>query len=138
MIHPSELRLGNIVSHTRNLPAEQKYYLVFNILPTDLQLQSTHDRFAVGINDVNPVLLTNNILEKCSFTDLHRQPEPSNQWYHDHVKGFCIVKEMNDKEEWIFKWYVYPTNEFIHLKSVHQLQNLFFTLYEKELQTKLI
>jgi hypothetical protein len=90
MIDPRELRLGNIVSHNRNLPGEGKYYTVFNILPTDLMLQSTNDRFVVDIKDVHPVLLTNQIFPLCSFDPL--STKPLNRWYHNTFMGFGIYE----------------------------------------------
>lgn len=137
MIDPRELRLGNIVSYTRNLPGEDKYYTVFNILPTDLMLQSTNDRFAVDIKGVHPVLLTNQIFPLCSFDPLNTKP--LNRWYHNTVKGFGIDEEVENENDLVYKWYIYAArDEFTYLKSVHQLQNLFFALYGEELQTKLI
>ena len=137
MIEPGELRLGNIVSHTRNLPGEKKYYTVFNILPEALMLQSSTDRFSVGIKDVHPVLLTDSILPLCGFDPLKTKPQ--NQWYHNKVQGFSIDKEIENENDLVFKWYIYSAkNEFIYLESVHQLQNLFFALYGKELDTRLI
>jgi hypothetical protein len=137
MIDPRELRLGNIVSHNRNLPGEGKYYTIFNILPTDLVLQSSSDRFAVNVKDVQPVLLTNQILPLCSFDPLNT--EPQNRWYHNTVKGFGIDEEVENENDLVYKWYIYTArNEFIYMKSVHQLQNLFFALYGAELQTRLI
>ena len=136
MINPGELRLGNIITHSRNLPTENKYYTVFSISPTDLILQSSKDRFAVNINDVYPVLITDSILALCSFQPL--KTEPRNRWYHDTVKGFGIDNEVENENDLVFKWYIYAArDEFIYLESVHQLQNLFFALYGKELQTRL-
>jgi hypothetical protein len=137
MIDPRELRLGNIVSHTRNITGEAKYCTVLNILPKDLMLQSSKDRFAVDIKDVHPVLLTDSILSLCSFDPLKTKPQ--NQWYHNKVQGFSIDKEVENENDLVFKWYIYSAkNEFIYLESVHQLQNLFFALYGKELDTGLI
>ena len=137
MIEPRELRLGNIVSHARGLPGENKYYRVFNILPTELVLQSTSDRFAVDIKDVQPVMLTNHIFSLCSFDPLNTKP--LNRWYHNTVKGFGIDEEVENENDLVYKWYVYAArDEFIYLESVHQLQNLFFALYGVELQTSLI
>jgi hypothetical protein len=137
MIDPKELRLGNIISHSRNLPGEDKYYTIFNILPTDLMLQSSTDRFAVDPKDVYPVPLSDKILQLCSFDPL--KTEPQNRWYHNTVKGFGIDMEIENENDLVFKWYIYTArNEFIYLESVHQLQNLFFALYGEELLTKLI
>jgi hypothetical protein len=137
MIDPRELRLGNIVSYNRNLTEEGKYYTVFNILPTDLMLQSTNDRFVVDIKDVHPVLLTNQIFPLCSFDPL--STKPLSRWYHNTVKGFGIDEEVENENDLVYKWYFYTArNEFIYMKSVHQLQNLFFALYGMELQTTLI
>jgi hypothetical protein len=137
MINPKELRLGNIVNYTRNLPGEDKYYTVLNILPTDLVLQSSTDHFIVDIKDVYPVLLTNQIFPLCSFDPLNT--EPQNRWYHNTVKGFGIDEEVDSENDLVYKWYIYAAgDEFTYLESVHQLQNLFFALYGKELQTRLI
>jgi len=137
MIDPRELRLGNIIRHTRGLPGEDKYYTVFNILPTDLVLQSSSDRFAVDTRDIHPVLLTNQIFPLCSFDPLNTKPQ--NRWYHNTVKGFGIDEEVDSENDLVYKWYIYAArDEFTYVKSVHQLQNLFFALYGVELQTRLI
>ena len=137
MIDPKELRLGNIVGHTRSIPGEEKYYSVVNILPEDLILQSSIDRFAVSIKDVHPVPITDSILPLCSFDPLKTKPQ--NQWYHNKVHNFSIDKEIENENDLVFKWYIYSAkNEFIYLESVHQLQNLFFALYGRELLTRLI
>ena len=137
MIDPRELRLGNIVGYTRNLPGEDKYYTVYNILRDDLMLQSSTDRFSVDIKNVRPVLLTDGILPLCGFDPLKTKPQ--NQWYHNRVEGFSIDKEVESQNDLVFKWYMYKArNEYIYLETVHQLQNLFFALYGKELHTSLI
>ena len=89
MIDPRELRLGNIITHSRNLPTENKYYTVISISPTDLILQSSKDRFAVNIKDVYPVLITDSILALCSLQPL--KTEPRNRWYHDTGQGVWVL-----------------------------------------------
>lgn len=114
MICSSELRIGNWVNwpYSGLVPP---YYQIYN-LP--------------DVNDIYPINLTPEILEKCGFnkTNLgdHFIILPNGN-YFEIIGSACFISEA----------YGDPIEIFKPLKYLHQLQNLYHSITGKELQITL-
>ena len=114
----SELRIGNYVYfHGDVEEINIDHFNIFNIIKDGVLL---------------PIPLTEEWLLRFDFTRHHV----------DYSNGVIYIKNVPDNTE--FEWGVYP-NELGSgfqiknrklLKYVHQLQNLYFALYERELVIK--
>ena len=126
MIQVNELRVGNWVlldtGHTLPQP--------HSIKPDDIAHIGNHTLPKTII--IEPIPLTPEILKKCGF---HRC---NNAWV---MEGY----ENKSYSAWDFSiWNIKYTDEYIYhsaeydvvLTSLHQLQNLYFALTEKELNYK--
>lgn len=119
MINPQELRLGNLIHHTRNNIntgiIEDVPIVVDGNLIKELEL-----RPYLGYN---PIPLTPAILEAAGFNwsggDHYEKGE---LWLEDYKGGYRIVRP-----------------HFCHriFKYAHELQNGYFILYGQELEIKL-
>lgn len=107
MINAEELRIGNIVENTYG-----------NIFPVDA---SKIYRISCGdLSNIKPVPLTEEWLLRFGFE--------SNS-YQDRYENKIIHVECNKTRGFTELW----IDRMPHIKYVHQLQNLFFALRDKEL-----
>jgi hypothetical protein len=74
-------------------------------------------------DDFSPIPLTPELLEKCGF-------EYSEGWYHRKISGLNLNILPNSD-------YHIDGEQIAPLKSLHQLQNLYFSLTNEELQIQL-
>lgn len=119
-----ELRIGNLVYAETGLPSLE----VHTVMAGDI-----HD-IDSGRAKVEPIPLTEEWLLNLGFK-LH-----SRHSYHNYIleNGFCVSIWMEDKpcagfEE---KGICYWGENYISIKHVHQLQNLYFALYGQEIVIK--
>jgi hypothetical protein len=111
MIQPQELRIGNYVKYKDS----DCIVKITNVKSVDILIsQSIYDSLI-------PIELTHEILIKCGFQLL------DNQYY---LYGVWIDLIGN---EFIFKNGQYVINR-LKLKSLHQLQNLYYSLTQTELK----
>jgi hypothetical protein len=120
MIQPNELRLGNWVlinGHVSEIVGiglnEAEYALKgISITPIDY-------------DELTPIPLTEDLLLKCGFDTIQ------DGWYHLYLKNRIITWNLYDNKLRIDG---IQTN---HIKSLHQLQNLYFALTGDELNVEL-
>jgi len=126
MINYKEARAGNIVMYDNRL---------FQIESISRSLPCLNtDEFGIGVvdwNNINPIPLTPEILEKCGF-----------EWsiYHQawHKQGF--VFDLSERSVGGFFMHKSRLNSEIicpEIQYLHQLQNLYFALTNSELTINL-
>lgn len=132
MIDPKELRIGNIINSQGLAMVVSGIYelkILYRQLKPKTTLRHPSDLGA------NPIPLTNEILLKTGF-----QYDETDEEYtigsidfeaseEDADRHFCLWSENKEDFECYFS--------DIPIKSVHQLQNLYFALTGKELDIKL-
>ena len=117
MIESNQLRLGNWVYNTHNIPMVVKtigidyIYVDFKNNPGDLLEFNTYNPF-------KPIPLTEEILLKCGF-------EKKDGLF---VFNNVVIWSRND---------IFNYEGLKYIKSLHQLQNLYFALTNKELNIEL-
>lgn len=132
MINPKELRVGNLV-HWNNLPKE--VHSNGNILVNFKTEGEGIERCIFTHGEIFPIPLTHEILEKAGFVY-----DETNEEYtiggidfdandQDIEKTFILWSDNKEDFECYFS--------DIPIKSVHQLQNLFYALTGEELEIKL-
>lgn len=88
--------------------------------------------------EMMPIPLTAEVLEKCGFERHQNSNEYWNHWRHSEnawgVSQWLLDKKVAGFEE---KGVCYWSDQFIPVKTVHHLQNLFHALYQEELPIKL-
>ena len=136
MINANELRIGNWV--TGNFP----YMIVKTISNGSFDLYmpgSDADDFSFDDNEIDPIPLTPEILEKCGFV---AAPD------HDEYGGWLspkITRVQRDTEYRMrimkdsYGFYYTPDSKsiIIRVDSVHKLQNLFYIYIDSELEVNL-
>lgn len=110
----SDLRIGNYVL------ANGKITKVIDVLESGIN-QMRYD-VEYDLEDLEPIELTEEILLKCGFEKEILEPK------HYCIKGMCIWK-CNDM-------FLCDKNG-VHIKYLHQLQNLYFALTNEELNLQL-
>lgn len=136
MIKPEELRLGNWVHHKDQWSYRQSDQ---DFKEFDFQWDD-RDWYAIGectmnFEDVSPILLTEEWLLKVGF-------ETSGwlgRWQLQIENNGLIVCSDDFNEWWVYSGLGDSDSygfQGAHLKYVHQLQNLYFALTNKELTIK--
>ena len=123
----NELRIGNIIGAiTVNNPV--KVTDIFTGYNDDPMVNC--DNFSErGIEDFEPIPLTEDWLINLGFSFIQLSSDKS---YKKYAKPYmCGAIRINYKKDNSF-WYVANGNTFL-IKSVHQLQNLYFALTNTEL-----
>lgn len=131
MIKTTDLRIGNLV--------------LFNPLKTIKRIcvvKELKERFVLVIDqgldlslsytEAQPIPLTPEILEACGFVKKHNTGywqfyALNNGW---HIGEWVINKHVAG---WEKKGAFYYGDSYMHVKYLHQLQNLYFALVEQEL-----
>jgi len=123
MIETKELRIGNWVIYNHGNLFSEDYFREIDFITPSVGEKS------------KPILLTKDILEKCGFTQLKSNNE-ENIFIKDRLKiwlgirqSLCFLKD-EDKNDCY-----YISNGGI--SSLNQLQNLYYFLFNKELEVKL-
>ena len=126
----NELRLNNLVMYNNKI-------LPIHCIQGDSTIRLLHDGNSVGcysIKEINPILLTEDILLQCGFEELKQSKGQyviiSESIYaiqleimFGFLKDGSMLVHLNDCE--------------FELKHLHQLQNLYFALTNEELTIKL-
>jgi hypothetical protein len=118
MIKPNELRIGNWIE-IRNEKMLPYYY------PVSGHDISTIDDYGEGFEGGNyPIPLTPELLEKCGFK-------------HHHSSAYYTLGKFEIYEENGAFYYDLFRMRVVKIAYLHKLQNLYFELYDKELEIKL-
>lgn len=120
----SELRIGNYINN------EQRTEVVVSIDDWKIECHLLTDReketlYEVSMSLINPIPITQEWLVKFGFDNLG-------------TFGFGIGKFHIRYGKTARDFYFFIDNEFVHIKHVHQLQNLYFALTGEELITNKI
>jgi len=103
--------------------------------------------FKASFTNIEPIELTEELLFKCGFND--KGHEEINK-YEENLNVFCIGEDDKFKIKFHREWYgsekekegidiyFYQSDDYITcIKYLHQLQNLYFSLTQTELQITL-
>lgn len=118
MIKANELRKGVLIIDYTGIVRE--------VFGEDIQQQCWHEEGQSGTTEapLNPIHLTPEWLERCGFKDI------GPYWQYNGKPGFVLLKENG------VAYIGNPVRTYV--KTVHQLQNLYFALTEgEELNVKL-
>ena len=154
MIHPKELRLGNFVSLL------DKIVIVKGIDPdsiiTETESSEGHP-IHYSCNLLQPVFLTSDVLKKCGVLHAERDrfeialPACEYDETFGNSKQIVFIKRMVRETEGYHLQKIYPPairysirnaslpimSLYEHIKSLHQLQNLYYHLTGEELNITL-
>lgn len=121
MIKANELRFGNWVS------VGKIQSTVIGLLEDCVQLQGNAiiNRF----EQINPISLTPEILDKCGF--VFRDGDSGNDWRIKNVKHVTLAADQSTEFKIVFV--SVGGYEITQCKYLHQLQNLHYSLTDKEL-----
>ena len=123
MIDPKQLRIGNYITFPIGLKG--KLCEVMAINEKQVLIKTELDRRAwLNIDYLEPIPLTQEVLEKCGFEyskDLNQSQHKELIWDADHEEDDSL----------------YFTELHLEVKRLHQLQNLYFALTGEELNIKL-
>lgn len=130
MIHENEVRRGNKIYMDNIIVTidkiDQDEYRSFRVY-----YEGRDKRIHTYPNNaqLNPIPIRPEVLGKCGFKN------NGHFWEKDDT---FLIRENDDYDsEWGF-WYQAPDGlNFVLLKSLHQLQNLYFAIEEKELEVNL-
>jgi len=135
----SELRIRNWVKHTNESGT-------FNIQIKELRemeavVSDDSDRgWNFDYDAIEPIPLTEEILLKSGFSDKHYKKGHIgiDVKYENSTTTDFVLEEPKFMGEWD-EYYTFelPSHKFVEVKHVHDLQNLFFILTGKELETKI-
>ena len=144
MIDSKELRIGNWVSLKELKKAEKVYYQVVSIIKEKVSLDKDENTYS--INQLEPIRLTNRILEdlgfKMIFDRLTFRMIPRVAYELRYVpcgrKDECFLVMIED--EGCYN-HVLPADNskgcsFVPIESVHQLQNLYASLAKEDMKMK--
>lgn len=153
MIKVTELRIGNWVqtqvlkspsvpvfprpnapsSSSICLPDVQTvYHQIEALWENMIQLQGW-DTYKINLNDWRGIPLTPQILEKCGFKRIDDGKDDDFEEMYETERGDRI-----DNEKGTYKWWHNDRYySYVELKTVHQLQNLYFALTGQELTVNL-
>lgn len=123
-----ELRIGNLVYGVSDRIEEVIYILPTEVNTAPPKLKQAD--FLHKIDEIEPIPLTEEWLEKFGFKITGQTPHPNNIWT---VYG----EECKFELEHIISFFLYDNKCFgTEVKYVHQLQNLYFALTGEELTFK--
>ena len=125
MIAANELRMGNWVMYDNRL-------FQIEAISRSLPCLNT-DEFGIGVvdwNNINPIPLTPEILEKCGLKNGNSELD-RNVFYstNKHLAQFSV----NISGSFGIYVGVFIALRSVHLEYLHQLQNLYFALTNEEL-----
>ena len=141
MIDKKDLRIGNSVmlidrSNAVHLPIEKPFVIVelktftVELAPLDIPLHKVENFIEASYADLEPIPLTEELLVKCGFQYLNGRTDGELtldilHYEFDFVEGELVTKSRYEE--------VYKREKLPHIKSLHQLQNLYYALTKQEL-----
>ena len=132
MIDARQLMIGNY------LTVDGKYIRVKDIGDDGINIFWYHEmtHYDVLFEDLEPIPLDNEILTKCGFEKKDRSNEYWDFWILDN--GWYIgMAHHNEPSAGVEKNSYYWGENYVQIKSLHQLQNLYFALTGEELKIDL-
>lgn len=138
MIDSRELRLGNYVQESL---FTFKFAQITSIDKKRVHVKYEFSRASLGIKDIIPIILTEEILIKCGFvlygygsTDDEFISSVEFTGYRLNNFDICFVNDTNKSIR-----FVNNINEkvYCNIKYLHQLQNLYFALTNEEITIQL-
>ena len=142
MIHARELRFGNKVYNPKNAEIITVQQILHSTVIYDTQLKISKERSSNGwssmviyasevvevikeveYHDLDPIILTPEILKKCGFRNFIRD-----EWIISHSTGHADF-ELTHQGLRLRQ----PTPSRLPMKYLHQLQNFYFALTGEEL-----
>lgn len=129
MIQANELRIGNWINHT-NRNGEFKLQ-VEEVLTNGIRCIYDGGGWFVPYEEGDGIALNEDILSKCC---------KSYEFFHDGViiYEFDVFNVYKQKSIWVADGLGGYARRYDHIKSLHQLQNLYLALTGKELEMKLL
>ena len=133
-----ELRLGNYVLYNGMICVVSS---IIEPTPTKDRFNNKYvislwnnGSFNATIDEIEPIVITEEILLKFGFEDQEFSDEDGNKIYMLHHKKFYLTSD----ESCMFSEVFLPiySNDCVSVKYVHQLQNLFYSLTGEELTVK--
>lgn len=129
MIDPKELRIGNWVhGYSSNYEHVPSFFKVESLDEGRINPYCAHDGETWYAKEVTPIPLTTEILEKCGLIE-------ANSFHELQVDGINFVWDNSGLDV------SFEGNQIamplLHIKSLHQLQNLYFALTGSELKIEL-
>ena len=128
MIQANELRIGNWVETYPSSKIEQVYDLMCDCI-------NTKTKEKLPFDCVDPIPLTPEILERCGFEKDESGEYEDGEYVSNTKPVFRWTK--GDYNEWyiIFQFdYGCEWTAAYHVRTLHQLQNLYFALTGEELE----
>ncbi len=131
MITHSELRLGNYVLNYEDI----EYITGIHLFGVE-----TNKEINPHLKNLHPVLLTPEILKKCGFKKMEfGQGTPYRYYEYHHEKTSFYLTHESEWDRWFAREDLRHegTITIKQVKSLHDLQNLFFVLCNDELEINL-
>lgn len=143
---PTELRIGNYIYGINrrgevhlpdNLPLKVLQIEVFNCdcLPLDKHPRQVEDWFQISNIDISPIPLTEDWLKKFGY-----KLKKTSAWDYYSNNESDLILSIGTLGSYNAELYNYTEDyvwqDLITIKYVHQLQNLYWSLCEKELTLK--
>jgi hypothetical protein len=130
MIKSNELRIGNYVDYERTTHVVTR--LLAHHVSHDWYKSIGEDAYDTSYDSINPIPLTPELLEKCGFVEKDGS---------DNVHSIFSLNDFHLDFDWRRRQYYSPMEENngewvtygSSIKYLHQLQNLYFALTNKEL-----
>ena len=137
MIKVQELRIGNYVY------CQDEINVIYGITKEGfIQYEKENSVYYCGIDEIKPIELTEEILLKNTKTSRFISRYKSELIFDNYDSNICIFKQKLiqiclycDFRKKIY--YIKINGKKIHIKYLHQLQNLYFVLIGQELEIQL-
>ena len=127
MIQANEIKVNNRFIRALDSSRDLEYDHDF-VLTEEWIGKLFGDNISIALQDLHPIPLTPEILEKCGFKKLNNAWVPIDYSATDYLKWSFTIWDNKDGT------YRYNSAEFIpELKYLHQLQNLYYALTGEEL-----
>lgn len=140
MISTKELRIGNFVEFRhRHRDGDETNIIISVESISGIEVGVVGKGVTVSSNDIHPIPLTREVIEACGADISHTEYvcKASNMRVcYDTAKihagdiEFCLYRDDSDD---VFVLSTEGELDFVKISSLHQLQNLIFTLSEEEL-----
>ena len=127
----TELKIGNWVYNSTTRNNMQVYPMM---IPQLYNIEK--ERGSLKDSNINPITLSEEILLKCGFEKDDTGVDMFDQDYHEWCqKEFPIIGVLcqNETKEYLFD----ENTDTLRIRYLHQLQNLYFSLTQKELEVYL-
>ncbi len=136
MIQANELRINNLVKV--KISNDARIYTIVNIngLAGTVGLDGVRQGEVISTEKIKPIKLTEEILLKCGFEKAtgkhgdyfyHKVFDGFRIWQFKYTPNYDVGRKSDEKTYWIAGG----------IKSLHQLQNLFYALTYEELEVNL-